>query len=197
MEDAINEISKLPGIGRRTATRLVIHCIKQEASKINDLGNALISLVNNIRYCKHCHNISDTDICNICSDKSRNHAIICVVEDISDVLAIENTAQFRGVYHVLGGLISPIDGVKATDIHINSLIEKVAQGHIQEIIMALNATIEGDTTNYYIFKRLRDFNVNITTIARGIAVGDELEYIDEITLGRSIQNRIPYQSVAI
>lgn len=197
MEDAINEFAKLPGIGRRTATRLVIHCLKQDAAKINEFGNALINLVNNIRYCKQCHNISDGEICNICSDKSRNQSVVCVVEDISDVLAIENTAQFRGIYHVLGGLISPIDGVKPADIHVNSLIEKVAQGNIQEIIMALSATTEGDTTNYYIYKRLSEFNLKITTIARGIAIGDELEYIDEITLGRSIKNRIPYQSMAI
>ena len=194
LENAVNEVSQLPGIGKRTALRLVLHLLKQQPSQTHHLANALNKLVDDIKLCKKCHNISDVEICEICATPSRNAEIICVVEDIRDVMAIENTAQYKGLYHVLGGKISPIEGVGPHNLTIESLIEKVKKGDVKEVIFALSSTIEGDTTNFYIFKQLEKFNVKTSTIARGIAVGDELEYADEVTLGRSILNRIPFEN---
>ncbi len=192
LENAVNEVSQLPGIGKRTALRLVLHLLKQPTKQTHQLSVALTNLVDDIKLCEKCHNISDVNICEICANPSRNAEIICVVEDVRDVMAIENTAQFKGLYHVLGGKISPIEGVGPHNLSIDSLVEKVKKGVVKEIIFALSSTIEGDTTNFYIFKQLGEFNVKTSTIARGIAVGDELEYADEITLGRSIVNRIPF-----
>ncbi len=194
LENAINEVSQLPGIGKRTALRLVLHLLKQPSSNTHHLTESLNKLVDNIKLCKKCHNISDVDICEICASNSRNSEIICVVEDVRDVMAIENTAQYRGLYHVLGGKISPIEGIGPHNLTIDSLVDKVKNGSIKEVIFALSSTIEGDTTNFYIFKQLEGFNVKTSTIARGIAVGDEIEYADEITLGRSIINRIPFEN---
>ena len=193
LENAVNEVSQLPGIGKRTALRLVLHLLKQPTKQTHQLSVALTNLVDDIKLCEKCHNISDVNICEICANPSRNAEIICVVEDVRDVMAIENTAQFKGLYHVLGGKISPIEGVGPHNLSIDSLVEKVKKGVVKEIIFALSSTIEGDTTNFYIFKQLGEFNVKTSTIARGIAVGDELEYADEITLGRSIVNRIPFE----
>ena len=193
LENAVNEVSQLPGIGKRTALRLVLHLLKQPVNQTHQLSKALNNLVDEIKLCKKCHNISDVDICEICSNPSRNEEIICVVEDVRDVMAIENTAQFKGLYHVLGGKISPIEGVGPQNLTIDSLIEKVKNGAVKEVIFALSSTIEGDTTNFYIFKQLEKYTIKTSTIARGIAVGDELEYADEITLGRSIINRIPFE----
>jgi recombination protein RecR len=193
LENAINEVSQLPGIGKRTALRLVLHLLKQPASHTHHLTDALNKLVKNIKLCEKCHNISDVDICEICASNSRNPEIICVVEDVRDVMAIENTAQYRGLYHVLGGKISPIEGIGPHNLTIESLVDKVKNGAIKEVIFALGSTIEGDTTNFYIFKQLEGYHVKTSTIARGISVGDDLEYADEITLGRSIINRIPFE----
>lgn len=193
LENAVNEVFQLPGIGKRTALRLVLHLLKQPVAQTQHLTLALNNLVENIKHCKKCHTISDADVCEICANLSRNEEIICVVEDVRDVMAIENTAQFKGLYHVLGGKISPIEGVGPQNLTIDSLIEKVKNGQIKEVIFALSSTIEGDTTNFYIYKQLEQFNVKTSTIARGIAVGDELEYADEVTLGRSIINRIPFE----
>jgi len=192
LENAVNEVSQLPGIGKRTALRLVLHLLKQPVSQTHQLATALTSLVDDIKLCKKCHNISDVDVCEICVNPSRNSEIICVVEDVRDVMAIENTAQFKGLYHVLGGKISPIEGIGPHNLSIDSLVEKVKSGSVKEIIFALSSTIEGDTTNFYIFKQIERYQVKTSTIARGIAVGDELQYADEITLGRSIINRIPF-----
>jgi recombination protein RecR len=194
LESAVNEISQLPGIGRRSALRLALHLLKQPKEQTIYLANALQNFRNDIKHCKNCHNISDIDICEICANKKRNSEIICVVEDIRDVMAIENTAQFKGLYHVLGGKISPIEGVGPHNLTIESLVTKVKSGHIKEIIFALSSTMEGDTTNFYIFKQLEDLEIKISTIARGIAVGNEIEYADQITLGRSILNRIPFEN---
>jgi recombination protein RecR len=194
LEDAVNEISHLPGIGKRTALRLVLHLLKQPKERTKNLSKALIKLVDDIKYCKKCHNLSDIDVCEICANPNRNEAIICVVEDVRDVMAIENTTQFRGLYHVLGGKISPMDGIGPHNLTIQNLVDKVKNDDISEIILALSSTIEGDTTNFYIYKQLQDANVKISTIARGISVGNELEYTDEITLGRSILNRIPFEN---
>ncbi|SRR5690554_1189798 len=193
LEKAVQEISQLPGIGKRTALRLVLHLLKQPKEQTETLAKALLELTHKINYCKKCHTISDNELCEVCSNPSRNHQIICVVEDIRDVMAIENTDQFKGVYHVLGGKISPIDGVGPGQLTINSLIERVKSENISEIIFALSPTMEGDTTNFYIYKQLKDYNLVFSTIARGISVGDELEYADEVTLGRSIQKRIPFE----
>jgi len=192
VENAVNELSRLPGIGKKTALRLALHLLKQEEIAVENFGNAVIKMRKECKFCLQCHNISDRDVCEICNNHKRNHSFICVVEDVRDVMAIENTSQFNGVYHVLGGIISPIEGIGPSDLTINSLIEKVAKGGITEIIMALPATIEGDTTIFYISKKLKVYDIIISTIARGIAVGDNLEYTDEITLGRSILNRTPY-----
>ncbi|MCF8272497.1 MAG: recombination mediator RecR [Flavobacteriaceae bacterium] len=194
LERAVNEMSQLPGIGKRTALRLVLHMLKQPKEQIVALSQALQTMRNDIKFCKSCHNISDVELCEICSNPSRNEQIICVVEDVRDVMAIENTSSFKGLYHVLGGKISPMDGIGPHDLNIESLINKVKQGYIKELIFALSSTMEGDTTNFYIFKQIQNYNVVTSTIARGISVGDELEYADEITLGRSILNRIPFES---
>lgn len=193
LENAVNEVSRLPGIGKRTALRLVLHLLKQPAEHTSYLSNALLSLRNEVKSCKQCHNISDTEICDICSNPKRNRELVCVVEDIRDVMAIENTSQFQGLYHVLGGKISPIEGIGPQNLMIDSLVNKVASGEIKELIFALSSTMEGDTTNFYIFKQIEKYNITTSTIARGIAVGDELEYADEVTLGRSILNRIPFE----
>lgn len=194
LEKAVNEMSQLPGIGKRTALRLVLHLLRQPNDQTTQLASALQNMRNEIKFCKSCHNISDTSLCEICSNPHRTDDIICVVEDIRDVMAIENTSSFRGLYHVLGGKISPMDGIGPNDLNIESLVEKVKQGKIKELIFALSSTMEGDTTNFYIFKQIQDCNIITSTIARGISVGNELEYTDEITLGRSITNRIPFES---
>jgi recombination protein RecR len=193
LENAVNEIAQFPGIGKRTALRLVLHLLKQPKTHTHRLSKSLNSLVDDIKLCSKCHNISDHEVCEICRNPSRNEEIVCVVEDVRDVMAIENTAQFKGLYHVLGGKISPIEGIGPQNLTIDSLVEKVKKGGIKEVIFALSSTIEGDTTNFYIFKQLEKFNIKTSTIARGISVGDELEYADEITLGRSITNRIPFE----
>jgi recombination protein RecR len=193
LEDAVNEFASLPGVGRKTAFRLVMNLLRRDASEVRHFGESIIRLHEEIHYCRVCHNISDTDICNICNDSKRDKTIICVVENIQDVMAIENTRQFNGVYHVLGGIISPIDGIGPSDLKIDSLEEKVKYGNVNEIIFALSTTMEGDTTNFYLYKRLKQYNLNMTTLARGVAIGDELEYTDEITLGRAINNRNSYQ----
>ena len=195
IEDLINEFAKLPGVGRKTATRYVLHVLKQDTKDVETFVNAIVNLKNKLKYCSICHNISDKEICNICSNHNRDKSMVCVVEDIRDVMAIESTQQYKGVFHVLGGIISPLDGIGPADLNIESLIKRISEGEIQEVIMALNTTMEGDTTNFYIYKRLKDCTITITTIARGIAIGDELEYTDEITLGRSITNRVPYENV--
>lgn len=194
LENAVNEVSQLPGIGKRTALRLVLHLLRQPADQTSGLANALLSLRNDIKYCKNCHTISDHELCEICENPSRDHSIICVVEDIRDVMALENTQLFKGHYHVLGGKISPIDGVAPSQLNIVSLINKVKTGNIKEIIFALSSTMEGDTTNFYIYKQIKDFDIVTSTIARGIAIGDELEYADEITLGRSLIHRVPFEN---
>lgn len=194
LEQAVDELSRLPGIGRRTALRLSLHLLREEKSTVEGLGNALIKMRNEINYCKVCYNLSDTEICSICKDPKRDTSIICVVEDIRDVLAIEKTSQYRGLYHVLGGIISPMEGIGPKDLTIDQLVKRVKEQDPTEIVFALAATIEGDTTNFYIYKKLREFDVRITTIARGVSVGDELEYADEITLGRSILTRTPYDN---
>ena len=192
LENAVNEFASLPGIGRKTALRLVMNLLRRDSDEVRRFGESLIKLHEEIHYCKICHNISDTEICNICNDKNRDKTLICVVESIQDVLAVENTRQFKGLYHVLGGIISPIDGIGPADLKIDSLEEKVKSGGINEVILALSTTMEGDTTNYYLYKRLSKYSIQLTTLARGVAIGDELEYTDEITLGRSIMNRTPF-----
>jgi recombination protein RecR len=194
IEDAVNEVSKLPGIGRKTALRLVLHLLKQEEKSTRDLALALTELRSKINYCNTCHNISDESVCNICSSHKRDKGIICVVEDTPDVLAIENTAQYQGMYHVLGGVISPVDGIGPTDLKIESLLKRIPGSEVKEVILALSPTMEGDTTAFYITKKLKDFNIRVSTIARGIPVGGELEYTDEITLGRSILSRTTYEA---
>ncbi|MDO5571279.1 MAG: recombination mediator RecR [Bacteroidales bacterium] len=189
LEDAVNEFSKLPGIGRKTALRLVLHILRQPKSQAEAFGNSIIKLCNEIQYCKVCHNISDTPVCSICSDAERDGSVVCVVENVKDVMVVENTRQFNGLYHVLGGIISPMDGVGPSDLQIDSLVERVKDGSVKEVVLALSTTMEGDTTNFYIFRKLAPYQVKITTIARGVSVGDEIEYTDEITLGRSILNR--------
>jgi len=192
IENAVEELAKLPGVGRKTALRLVLHLLKSETEETQSLSAALVKMRSEITYCQTCHNISDTDICNICANPLRDHSLLCVVSDIRDVIAIENTGQYKGVYHVLGGVISPIEGIGPTDLNINSLVERLPQSEIKEIVLAVSPTMEGDTTAFYITRKLRDFSVKITTIARGVPVGGELEYTDEITLGRSIVERTSY-----
>jgi recombination protein RecR len=194
LENAVNQMSQLPGIGKRTALRLVLHMLKQPKEQIVALSQSLQNMRNDVKFCKSCNNISDVDLCEICSNPHRNKEIICVVEDIRDVMAIENTSSFKGLYHVLGGKISPMDGIGPHDLNIDPLVNKVKQGHIKELIFALSSTMEGDTTNFYIFKQIQDYKIMTSTIARGISVGDELEYADEITLGRSILNRVPFEN---
>jgi len=194
LENAVNEFSRLPGIGRKTALRLVLYLLKKDNSEVESFCDSITSLKKNIKYCKICHNISDTEICDICSQSSRHSDIICVVENIRDVMAIENTHQFNGLYHVLGGIISPMDGIGPSELEIDSLIKRVKEGKISEIILALSTTMEGDTTNFYIYKKLKDSTVKISTLSRGVSIGDELEYTDEVTLGRSIKNRQDFES---
>lgn len=193
LENAVNEFAKLPGIGRKSALRLVLHLLKQDVQEVEIFGNSLIQLRSEIKHCKICHNISDTEICNICSNPSRNPSIICVVENIKDVMSIENTHQFNGLYHVLGGIISPMDGIGPSDLEIESLVNRVNKENTEEIILALSTTMEGDTTNFFIYKKLKNVPVKISTLARGVSIGDELEYTDEVTLGRSIVNRMNFE----
>lgn len=192
LENAVNEFASLPGIGKKTAFRLVMHLLRQNETDVERFGESLIKLKKEIKYCRICFNISDNDICDICSDRSRDHTLICIVENIRDVIAIENTGQYRGLYHVLGGIISPMDGIGPSDLNIDQLEGKVKEGGIDELIFALSTTMEGDTTNYYIFRRLIPYNIKVSSLSRGVAIGDELEYTDEITLGRSIINRTPF-----
>ncbi len=192
LENAVTELSRLPGIGRKTALRLALHLLRREERDATALGESIIRLRREIRYCNQCHNISESDTCAICSSPMRDHRTVCVVENVKDVMSIENTGQFSGVYHVLGGLISPIDGIGPDSLEIASLIDRVAAGGIDEIILALSSTMEGDTTNFYIFRRLSDYNVKLTQLARGMSVGNEIEYTDEVTLGRSLLNRVPF-----
>ncbi len=194
LENAVNEVSQLPGIGRRTALRLALHLLRQPEDQTNQLSKALINMRSSINFCQQCHNISDQLVCEICANPNRNHTTICVVEDIRDVLAIESTVSYRGIYHVLGGKISPMDGIGPTDLNIQSLVNTVNEGKVKELIFALSSTMEGDTTNFYIYKQIQGAEITLSTIARGISVGDELEYADEVTLGRSITNRVPFES---
>ena len=192
LENAVNEFASLPGIGRKTAFRLVMNLLKRDPEQVRRFGECILRLHDEIHYCRVCNSISDSETCNICGDEKRDSSLICVVENIQDVMAIENTRQYKGVYHVLGGVISPVDGIGPADLKIDSLEEKVKTGGVSEIIFALSTTMEGDTTNFYLFRRLDKYNVYLTTLARGVAIGDELEYTDEITLGRAINNRNPY-----
>ncbi|MBR4368658.1 MAG: recombination protein RecR [Prevotella sp.] len=189
LEKAVAEFSKLPGVGRKTALRLVLHLLRQPCDEVEEFAEAIARVRKDIRHCSVCHNISDTEVCPICSDPRRDKSVICVVENIQDVMAVENTQQFHGLYHVLGGIISPMDGIGPSDIEIDSLVERVSQGGVEEVILALASTMEGDTTNFYIQRKLQPLGVKISVIARGISVGDELEYTDELTLGRAILNR--------
>lgn len=192
LEKAVSEFAKLPGVGRKTAMRLVLHLLRQDVAAVEAFGNAIITLKREVKYCKVCHNISDTDVCRICSNPQRDASVVGVVENIRDVMAVEATQQFRGLYHVLGGVISPMDGIGPSDLQIDSLVERVQAGSVKEVILALSTTMEGDTTNFYIYRKLEKFGVKLSVIARGISVGDELEYADEVTLGRSIVNRTPF-----
>ncbi len=194
LENAVNEMSQLPGIGKRTALRLVLHLLKRPEEQTKKLSDSLLKMRETINFCSNCHNISDNKLCEICANSSRDAQVVCIVEDIRDVMAIENTSQYRGQYHVLGGKISPMDGVGPGDLNIGSLVEKVKEGKVTELIFALSSTMEGDTTNFYIYKQIEPYNLITTTIARGISVGDELEYADEVTLGRSILHRIPFET---
>ncbi len=192
LENAVNEFASLPGVGRKTAFRLVMNLLRRDAGEVKRFGESILKLHEEIHYCRSCHNISDTELCSVCADEKRDRSLICVVENIQDVMAIENTRQFRGLYHVLGGIISPVDGIGPSDLKIDSLEEKIKAGGIGEVIFALSTTMEGDTTNFYLYKRLSKYDIILTTLARGVAIGDELEYTDEITLGRAINNRNPY-----
>ncbi len=194
LEQCVNELSRLPGIGRKTALRLALHLLNQEDGTVDNLTRAISEMKGNIQRCSVCHNLSDGETCQICSNPRRDHATLCIVSDIRDIMAIENTGQYKGTYHVLNGVISPIDGVGPKDLTIASLVDRVSKGDIREVIFALSGTVEGDTTSFYIFRKISDLNISVSTIARGIAVGDELEYADEVTLGRSIANRTPYQA---
>ena len=193
LENAVNEFASLPGIGRKTAFRLVMNLLRRDSEEVRRFGESIVKLHGEIHYCTICNNISDTATCSICKDANRDKSLVCVVENIQDVMAIENTRQYKGLYHVLGGIISPIDGIGPSDLKIDSLEEKVKSGGIKEVILALSTTMEGDTTNFYLYKRLHKYDFSLTTLARGVAVGDELEYTDEVTLGRAITNRNPYQ----
>lgn len=194
LETAVNEISQLPGIGKRTALRLALHLLRQPEDQTNVLSSALQKMRSEIQYCKSCNNISDSETCQICANTSRDKTVICVVEDVRDVMAIENTGLFKGVYHVLGGKINPMEGIGPSQLNIAALIEKAKSGEVSEIIFALSSTMEGDTTNFYIYKQIKEYNITTSTIARGVAIGDELEYADEVTLGRSLVHRIPFES---
>ncbi len=192
LESAVTELSRLPGIGRKTALRLALHLLRREERDVTALGESLIRLRRDICYCDTCHNISESSTCSICSSPLRDHSTVCVVENVKDVMSIENTGQYHGVYHVLGGLISPIDGIGPDVLEINSLVARIAAGGVNEVILALSSTMEGDTTNFYIYRRLADYDVKLTQLARGMSVGNEIEYTDEVTLGRSLLNRVPF-----
>lgn len=192
LENVVNEFAKLPGIGRKTALRLALHLLRQETNQVEHFAQAMVQLKYEINYCSCCHNISDSETCSICADSARDRSTVCVVENVKEVMAIENTVQFKGLYHVLGGIISPIDGIGPSDLEIASLEERVREGEVKEVILALSATMEGDTTNFYIYRKLQPYDVKISIIARGVSIGDEIEYADEITLGRSILNRMPF-----
>ena len=192
LERAVDEFAKLPGIGDKTAMRLVLHLLRQDTKAVEVFGQSIIRLRQEVKFCRHCHNISDTEVCDICANPRRDHSVICVVEDIQDVLAIENTQQYNGVYHVLGGVISPMDGIGPSDLQITSLVERVGEGSVQEVILALSPTMEGDTTNYYLYRKLADTGIKISVIARGVAQNDQLQYTDEVTLGRAIASRTPF-----
>ena len=192
LENAVNELASLPGIGRKTALRLALYMLRREPNYTENFSKALVDLRHHVKYCKLCHNICDDDLCSICANPERDHSLVCVVENIKEVMAIENTGQFKGVYHVLGGSISPMDGIGPGDLQINSLTERVASGEVKEVILALSTTMEGDTTNFFIYRKLSPFNIKISVIARGVSIGDEIEYADEVTLGRSILNRTSF-----
>ena len=192
LENAVDELSALPGVGRKTALRLSLYLLRREPEYAERLGTALQALRRDVKYCRTCHNICDTDLCDICADTSRDRSTVCVVENVKDVMTVENTAQFHGLYHVLGGIISPIDGVGPADLEIDSLVKRVASGEVREVVLALSTTMEGDTTNFFIYRKLSDYSVRVTVIARGVSIGDELEYADEVTLGRSILNRVEF-----
>jgi len=194
LQEAVDEFAKLPGIGKKTALRLVLHLLNREKEEVSQFGNTIIKLRNEIQRCQSCQVISDSDICPICADASRDHTLICVVENSRDVMAIESTHQYQGIYHVLGGIISPMDGIGPSDLNLQSLQEKLAAGEVREIILALSTTMEGDTTNFYLYKKFRGFEVRITTLARGVSIGDDLEYADELTLGKSIMNRTLFEN---
>ena len=193
LEKAVQEFSKLPGVGRKTALRLVLHLLRQDTGDVDAFSDAIVRLKHEVKYCRVCHNISDNEICPICSNSRRDDSLVCVVENIQDVMAVENTQQFNGLYHVLGGLISPMDGIGPSDLEIDSLVSRVAEGNIREVILALSSTMEGDTTNFYIYRKMAPYDVKVSIIARGISIGDELEYTDEVTLGRSILNRTLFE----
>ncbi len=193
LENAVNEFATLPGVGRRTALRLVLYLLRQDHQKVKSFADSLIRLKEEGKICRICHNLSDSELCEICSNPHRDKSVLCVVEDIRDVMAVENTRQFKGVYHILGGKISPMEGIGPSDLNIDSLLQRLGQGEISEVILALSPTTEGETTNFYLFKKMGSFPLNISTIARGVSFGDELEYADEVTLGRSILNRVPYK----
>jgi recombination protein RecR len=195
LENAVSELARLPGIGRKTALRLALHLLKREPGEVEAFGEAIIKLRRDVIYCKQCYNLSDSEVCPICANPKRDNALICVVESVRDVMAIENTSQFNGVYHVLGGIISPMDGIGPDQLTIHPLVKRVSEGGVREVILALPTTIEGDTTNFYLYKQLNGANIQISAISRGISVGDELEYTDEVTLGRSILNRMPFESM--
>ena len=192
LENAVDELSALPGVGRKTALRLSLYLLRREPEYAERLGTALQALRRDVKYCRTCHNICDTDLCDICADTSRDRSTVCVVENVKDVMTVENTAQFRGLYHVLGGVISPIDGIGPADLEIDSLVKRVAEGEVREVVLALSTTMEGDTTNFFIYRKLSAYPVRVTVIARGVSIGDELEYADEVTLGRSILNRVEF-----
>lgn len=192
LESAVNEFASLPGIGRKTALRLALHMLRRDPEYTERFTSALLSLRRDIRYCRLCHNISDDELCPICANPSRDHSVVCVVENVKEILAIENTGQFRGVYHVLGGIISPMEGIGPADLEIDSLVARIAEGGIQEVLLALSTTMEGDTTNFFIYRKLSAYPVKVTVIARGVSIGDEIEYADEVTLGRSIINRVEF-----
>ena len=197
LENAVSELSKLPGIGRKTALRMALHLLRKDISEVEAFGDAVVKMRKEIRYCRECNNISDADLCSICASPKRDKSILCVVETTRDVMAIENTGQMSGVYHVLGGIISPMEGIGPEDLAIESLVNRIAQEEVKEIVLALPTTIEGDTTNFYLYRKMKDFKLKVTTLARGVSIGDELEFTDEVTLGRSILNRTPYEGMLL
>ncbi len=192
LENAVNEFASLPGIGRKTALRLALYMLRRDVEYTEQFAAALTALRRDVKYCRLCHNICDDELCPICANPSRDHSMVCVVENVKEVMAIENTGQFRGVYHVLGGIISPMEGIGPADLEIDSLVERVSEGNVKEVLLALSTTMEGDTTNFFIYRKLAPYHVKVTVIARGVSIGDEIEYADEVTLGRSIVNRVEF-----